>query len=139
MRARAHQLGTVKAPDQKAAEAEAVRAFGLSEHQRKRLIFGSTAFDRTPVTQIGFQVGERLGRARKRRLVRYAVAIATAQRVKAGKLLPCRSRRRGRKRPGGRPRGPQFLSQGNCTCTPMCVRLRTRSGATCVGAKPTRP
>jgi hypothetical protein len=41
MRARAHQLGTVEASDQKAAE-----AFGLSE-ERKRLIFGSTAFDRT--------------------------------------------------------------------------------------------
>jgi hypothetical protein len=46
MRARAHQLGTVEASDQKAAEAEAVKAFGLSE-ERKRLIFGSTAFDRT--------------------------------------------------------------------------------------------
>jgi hypothetical protein len=47
MRSRAHQLGTVEASDQKAAEAEAVKAFGLSEDQRKRLIFGSTAFDRT--------------------------------------------------------------------------------------------
>jgi hypothetical protein len=38
MRARAQQLGIVEAPDQKAAEAEAVRAFGLSEEQRKRLL-----------------------------------------------------------------------------------------------------
>jgi hypothetical protein len=70
MRARAHQLGTVEASDQKAAEAEALKAFGLSEDQRKRLIFGSTAFDPNPATQIGFQVGERLGRARKRRRCR---------------------------------------------------------------------
>jgi hypothetical protein len=38
MRARAHGLGIVAAPDQKAAEAEAVRGFGLSEEQRKRLL-----------------------------------------------------------------------------------------------------
>jgi hypothetical protein len=38
MRARAHGLGTVAAPDQKAAEAEAVKVFGLSEDQRKRLL-----------------------------------------------------------------------------------------------------
>jgi hypothetical protein len=38
MRARAHGLGTVAAPDRTAAEVEAVRAFGLSEDQRKRLL-----------------------------------------------------------------------------------------------------
>jgi hypothetical protein len=38
MRARAHGLGTAAAPDQKSAEDEAVRAFGLSEDQRKRLL-----------------------------------------------------------------------------------------------------
>jgi hypothetical protein len=38
MRARAHQLGTVEASDQKSAEDEAVKAFGLSEDQRKRLL-----------------------------------------------------------------------------------------------------
>jgi hypothetical protein len=38
MRARAHQLGTVEAPDHRAAEAEAVKAFCLSEDQRKRLL-----------------------------------------------------------------------------------------------------
>jgi len=38
MRARAQNLGTVKAPDRKAAEAEAVRAFGLDEERRKRLL-----------------------------------------------------------------------------------------------------
>jgi hypothetical protein len=37
MRSRAHNLGTVEAPDAKAAEAEAVKAFGLDEDQRKRL------------------------------------------------------------------------------------------------------
>jgi hypothetical protein len=37
MRQRAHHLGTVEAPDQKAAEAEAVKLFGLSEERRKRL------------------------------------------------------------------------------------------------------
>jgi hypothetical protein len=36
MRSRAHQLGTVRAPDEKAAESEALRAFGLSEDQHKR-------------------------------------------------------------------------------------------------------
>jgi hypothetical protein len=38
MRSRAQQIGTVAAPDRTAAEAEAVRAFGLSEDQRKRLM-----------------------------------------------------------------------------------------------------
>jgi hypothetical protein len=39
MRARAHGLGTVAAPDQKAAEDEAVRAFLLSEDdERKHLL-----------------------------------------------------------------------------------------------------
>jgi hypothetical protein len=38
MRSRAHGLGTVEAPDRKSAEFEAVRAFGLSEDQRKRLL-----------------------------------------------------------------------------------------------------
>jgi hypothetical protein len=31
-------LGTAAAPDQKSAEDESVRAFGLSEDQRKRLL-----------------------------------------------------------------------------------------------------
>jgi hypothetical protein len=35
MRARGQPLGTVAAPDQKSAEAEAGKAFGLSEDQRK--------------------------------------------------------------------------------------------------------
>jgi hypothetical protein len=38
MRARAHGLGIVAAPDNKSAEAEAVKAFGLSEDERKRLL-----------------------------------------------------------------------------------------------------
>jgi hypothetical protein len=38
MRARGHHLGTVAAPDQKSAEDEAIRAFGLSDDQRKRLL-----------------------------------------------------------------------------------------------------
>ena len=38
MRSRAHQLGTVRASDEKAAEAFAVERFGLSEDQRKRLL-----------------------------------------------------------------------------------------------------
>jgi hypothetical protein len=38
MRSRAHQLGTVRAPGQTAAEGEAVKAFGLSEEQRRRLM-----------------------------------------------------------------------------------------------------
>jgi hypothetical protein len=38
MRARGDHLGTVAAPEQKSAEAEAVRAFGLSEDQCKRLL-----------------------------------------------------------------------------------------------------
>ena len=38
MRVRAHNLGTIEAPDQKAAEAEAVKLFILTEEQRKRLM-----------------------------------------------------------------------------------------------------
>jgi len=38
MRSRAQGLGTVAAPDREAAEAEAVRAFDLSEDQRRRLL-----------------------------------------------------------------------------------------------------
>ena len=38
MRARAHGWGTVAASDRQSAEAEAVKAFGLSEDQRKRLL-----------------------------------------------------------------------------------------------------
>jgi hypothetical protein len=38
LRARAHHLGTVEAPDEKAAEAFAVKTFGLTEEQRKRLV-----------------------------------------------------------------------------------------------------
>jgi hypothetical protein len=38
MRSRAQQLGTVQASDQTAAEAEAVKAFGLTDDQRKRLL-----------------------------------------------------------------------------------------------------
>ena len=38
MRARGQPLGTVAAPDRAAAEAEAVKAFDLSEDQRKRLM-----------------------------------------------------------------------------------------------------
>jgi hypothetical protein len=37
LRSRAHNLGTIEAPDAKAAEAEAVKLFGLNEEQRKRL------------------------------------------------------------------------------------------------------
>jgi hypothetical protein len=37
MRSRAQQIGTVAAPDRAAAEAEAVKAFGLDEDQRRRL------------------------------------------------------------------------------------------------------
>jgi hypothetical protein len=37
-RPRAHQLGTVKAPDQKAAETVAVKSFGLAENERQRLL-----------------------------------------------------------------------------------------------------
>jgi hypothetical protein len=36
-RSRAHYLGTVEAPDEKAAEAAAVEQFDLNEEQRKRL------------------------------------------------------------------------------------------------------
>jgi hypothetical protein len=38
MRSRAIPLGTIEAPDPDAAEAEAVKLFGLSEDQRKRLL-----------------------------------------------------------------------------------------------------
>jgi hypothetical protein len=38
MRSRAITLGIIKAPDPDAAEAEAVKLFGLSEDQRKRLL-----------------------------------------------------------------------------------------------------
>ena len=38
MRSRAHNLGSIEAPDAKAAETEAVKLFGLSEEQRKRLL-----------------------------------------------------------------------------------------------------
>jgi hypothetical protein len=38
MRARGDHHGTVAAPEQKSAEAEAVRAFGLSEDHCKRLL-----------------------------------------------------------------------------------------------------
>jgi hypothetical protein len=38
MRSRAQQIGTVAAPDREAAEAEEVKAFGLSEDQRRRLM-----------------------------------------------------------------------------------------------------
>jgi hypothetical protein len=38
MRSRAHNLGSIEAPDAKAAEAEAVKLFGPSEEQRKRLL-----------------------------------------------------------------------------------------------------
>jgi hypothetical protein len=38
MRVRAHNLGTIEAPDQKAAEAEAVKLFSLTEEQRKQLM-----------------------------------------------------------------------------------------------------
>jgi hypothetical protein len=38
MRSRAQQIGTVAASDRQAAEVEAVRAFGLSEEQRRRLL-----------------------------------------------------------------------------------------------------
>jgi hypothetical protein len=37
LRSRAHNLGTIEAPDAKTAEAEAVKLFGLTEEQRKRL------------------------------------------------------------------------------------------------------
>jgi hypothetical protein len=38
MRSRAQQLGTVRATAEKAAEAEAVKAFGLGENGRQRLL-----------------------------------------------------------------------------------------------------
>jgi hypothetical protein len=38
LRARAHQLGTIEAPDQRAAEAFAVKTFGLSNEQRRRRV-----------------------------------------------------------------------------------------------------
>ena len=37
LRQRAHNLGTIEAPDREAAETEAVKLFGLTEEQRKRL------------------------------------------------------------------------------------------------------
>jgi hypothetical protein len=37
LRARAHYLGTVKAPDARAAEAAAVKQFLLDDEQRRRL------------------------------------------------------------------------------------------------------
>jgi hypothetical protein len=37
IRQRAHHLGTVEAPDQKSAEAQAVKLFDLNDEQRKRL------------------------------------------------------------------------------------------------------
>jgi hypothetical protein len=37
IRQRAHHLGTIDAPDAKAAEAQAVKLFELTEEQRKRL------------------------------------------------------------------------------------------------------
>jgi hypothetical protein len=37
LRSRAHHLGTIEAPDERAAEAFAVKTFGLSEEQRRRL------------------------------------------------------------------------------------------------------
>ena len=38
MRSRAQQIGTVAATDRAAAEAEAVRLYGLDEDQRERLM-----------------------------------------------------------------------------------------------------
>jgi hypothetical protein len=38
LRARAHHLGTIEAPDQRVAEAFAVKTFGLSDEQRRRLV-----------------------------------------------------------------------------------------------------
>jgi hypothetical protein len=38
MRSRAKPIGTVKAPDRAAAEAEAVRLYSLDEEQRRRLL-----------------------------------------------------------------------------------------------------
>jgi hypothetical protein len=37
LRQRAQHLGTIEAPDQRTAGAEAVKMFGLTEEQRKRL------------------------------------------------------------------------------------------------------
>jgi hypothetical protein len=37
LRSRAHYLGVVEAPDEKAAEAAVVEQFGLDEEQRRRL------------------------------------------------------------------------------------------------------
>ena len=37
LRARAHNLGTIEAPDADAAAAKAVKVFGLDDEQRKRL------------------------------------------------------------------------------------------------------
>ena len=38
LRSRAQRLGTVEAQDERSAEAFAVRTFGLSEDQRRRLV-----------------------------------------------------------------------------------------------------
>jgi hypothetical protein len=38
MRSRAKPIGTVQAPDRAAAEAEAVKLYGLDEDQRRRLM-----------------------------------------------------------------------------------------------------
>jgi hypothetical protein len=38
MRARAHVLGVVSAPDREAAETVAIAAFDLNEHDRRRLL-----------------------------------------------------------------------------------------------------
>jgi hypothetical protein len=37
LRSRAHNLGTIEAPDAKAAEAAAIEKFALDDEQRKRL------------------------------------------------------------------------------------------------------
>jgi hypothetical protein len=37
LRSRAHNFGTIEAPDATAAEARAVKVFGLDDEQRKRL------------------------------------------------------------------------------------------------------
>ena len=38
LRSRAHHLGTVEAPNEKAAEAAAMKEFNLSDEQRRRLV-----------------------------------------------------------------------------------------------------
>jgi hypothetical protein len=57
MRARAHGLGTVAAPDQKSAEAEAVKAFGLSEDQRKRAYWSGADRSRLLLKALGAILG----------------------------------------------------------------------------------